>query len=93
MCEHDPRETTGPIGMYHCPDCGEMVVAGMEHPNYLLLENKESVRVPKYLLDQLMELVLVEMRVLGSDRRLQVFSNFCHSCGGDNPSCQCMNNE
>ena len=20
-CEHDPRETLGPIGMYHCPEC------------------------------------------------------------------------
>ena len=31
-CTHDPRELAGqPIGMYHCPDCGEMVVAGMEH--------------------------------------------------------------
>ena len=32
QCPHDPRETTGPIGMYHCPDCGEMVLAGMAHP-------------------------------------------------------------
>jgi len=31
-CTHDPRELAGsPIGMYHCPDCGEMVVAGMAH--------------------------------------------------------------
>lgn len=22
----------GPIGMYHCPDCGAMVVAGIPHP-------------------------------------------------------------
>ena len=34
QCPHDPRETTGPIGMYHCPECGEMVLAGMEHPDY-----------------------------------------------------------
>lgn len=37
-CTHDPKETLGPIGMYHCPECYEMVVAGIEHPNYLLLD-------------------------------------------------------
>lgn len=31
-CSHDPRELAGlPIGMYHCPECGEMVLAGMPH--------------------------------------------------------------
>jgi hypothetical protein len=33
-CTHDPIKTKGAIGMYHCPECGEMVVAGIEHPNY-----------------------------------------------------------
>ena len=42
QCPHDPRETTGPIGMYHCPECGEMVVAGMEHPDYSLLDELEE---------------------------------------------------
>ena len=37
-CPHDPREITGPIGMYHCPECGEMVLAGTEHPDYSLVE-------------------------------------------------------
>ena len=32
-CPHDPRQTVGPIGMYHCPECGEMVLAGMIHPD------------------------------------------------------------
>ena len=40
-CTHDPRETLGPIGMYHCPECGEMVIAGMEHPDYSLLDNQD----------------------------------------------------
>jgi len=32
-CGEDPKKLLGqPIGMYHCPDCGGMVVAGMEHP-------------------------------------------------------------
>lgn len=33
-CKHDPRETKGPIGMYHCPECGQMVIAGIEHIDY-----------------------------------------------------------
>lgn len=32
-CTYDPSPLKGvPIGMFHCPECGEMVVAGMEHP-------------------------------------------------------------
>lgn len=23
-----------PIGMFHCPECGEIVVAGFPHPDY-----------------------------------------------------------
>ncbi len=36
LCPYDPRvmvETPG--GMYHCPVCGEMVLAGCEHPGVL----------------------------------------------------------
>lgn len=32
-CPHNPEETKGAIGMYHCPDCGVMVLAGLIHPN------------------------------------------------------------
>jgi hypothetical protein len=31
-CDHDPKATFGPVGMYHCPDCGLMVLAGLGHP-------------------------------------------------------------
>lgn len=32
-CSYDPRPLAGqPIGMLHCPLCGEMVIAGMAHP-------------------------------------------------------------
>lgn len=37
-CSYDPMTADGPIGMFHCPECGEMVVAGMEHPDYSLLD-------------------------------------------------------
>lgn len=31
-CPEDPRELLGqPIGQYHCPVCGEMQIAGIEH--------------------------------------------------------------
>ena len=40
MCPHDPRETIGPIGMYHCPECGEMVLAGMDHIDWSLMKNE-----------------------------------------------------
>lgn len=30
-CTHDPVRTQGAIGMYHCPDCGAMVLAGHAH--------------------------------------------------------------
>jgi hypothetical protein len=34
-CHFDPRSLKGlPIGMLHCPECGEMVMAGLEHPIY-----------------------------------------------------------
>jgi hypothetical protein len=39
-CTHDPKQTTGPIGMYHCPECGYMVLAGVEHPDYETLEKE-----------------------------------------------------
>lgn len=30
----DPVELTGqPIGQYHCPDCGAMVIAALPHPD------------------------------------------------------------
>ena len=35
LCPHDPMQLAGmPIGMYHCPECGEMIVAGIPHPQY-----------------------------------------------------------
>lgn len=32
-CNEKPELLQGqPIGMYHCPDCGAMVLAGIPHP-------------------------------------------------------------
>lgn len=39
-CTFDPLiYANAPIGMFHCPECGEMVCAGIPHPDYSLLEN------------------------------------------------------
>jgi hypothetical protein len=31
-CRERPELTHGAVGMYHCPDCGAMLLAGFEHP-------------------------------------------------------------
>ena len=32
-CKEKPDALLGaPIGQYHCPDCGAMVIAGLPHP-------------------------------------------------------------
>ena len=32
-CEEKPETLIGlPLGQYHCPDCGAMVIAGVPHP-------------------------------------------------------------
>ena len=42
-CPYNPVEMAGkPIGMYHCPECGEMVIAGVGHPDYSVLEEMEK---------------------------------------------------
>lgn len=34
-CPEKPELLTGqPIGQYHCPSCGEMLIAGLPHPEY-----------------------------------------------------------
>ena len=33
-CSEKPETLLGlPLGMYHCPDCGAMVMAGIPHPD------------------------------------------------------------
>ena len=34
-CSFDPKTTHGAIGMFHCPECGEMVIASMDHPGIM----------------------------------------------------------
>lgn len=33
LCPYDPRPLQGlPLGMFHCPTCGCMILAGVQHP-------------------------------------------------------------
>jgi len=44
-CPHDPKIYKGmPIGMYHCPECGEMVLAGLDHPEPMPEPTSEELR-------------------------------------------------
>jgi hypothetical protein len=38
-CPFDPTTVHGAIGMFHCRWCGEMLVAGMPHPDYHLMND------------------------------------------------------
>ena len=41
-CPYDPTtDENAPLGMYHCPVCGEMVIAGCAHPDYSLLDDAD----------------------------------------------------
>jgi hypothetical protein len=31
-CIECPEDRTGALGMYHCPECGAMLLAGTPHP-------------------------------------------------------------
>ena len=34
-CTYDPRLYSGePTGMFHCPECGQMVIASLLHPDH-----------------------------------------------------------
>lgn len=33
-CDFDPVQVKGAIGMFHCPECGEMILAGCSHPDF-----------------------------------------------------------
>ena len=48
-CAYDPEALRGlPLGMFHCPLCGEMVVAGCPHPDYDVEGGPVSEEVRKF---------------------------------------------
>ena len=45
-CTFDPSVLVNvALGIFHCPTCGEMVVAGMLHPDYSLPESGKEADV------------------------------------------------
>lgn len=39
------------MGMYHCPECGEMVLAGLPHPDYSVLDTTPDMPTPEQIID------------------------------------------
>ncbi len=48
-CTFDPKTVHGPIGMFHCPECGEMQMAGMEHLSPW--SEEDDISYQKYMKD------------------------------------------
>lgn len=68
MCAEQPELLAGqPIGMYHCPLCGMMIVAGLPHP-------EPSEDNPDYQL-------IGEMEGWFIDERPNDLDNPCSVCG------------
>lgn len=50
-CSYDPSPLIDvPLGMFHCPECGEMVIAGMAHPDYSLLDEPPNNRLQRTIM-------------------------------------------
>lgn len=40
-CTYDPTPLKGlPIGQFHCPECGEIILAGVPHIDYSVLDDQ-----------------------------------------------------
>lgn len=56
-CTHDPTQFKNlPIGMYHCPQCGEMVLASIGHPEpdkYFICEECGSLKTQTEINDDI----------------------------------------
>ncbi len=51
-CVEDPVKLKGqPIGMYHCPECGEMQIAGLPHTTPMCEDCFDKLYVD-YMLEQ-----------------------------------------
>jgi hypothetical protein len=49
-CKFNTIKVEGVNGMFHCPECGEMVIAGAPHPDYSLLEKDDMFMTDAQLL-------------------------------------------
>ena len=47
-CSYDPTQLKGlPIGQFHCPECGEMILAGVPHIDYSVLDDQAQAKENK----------------------------------------------
>lgn len=52
-CPYDPAPLTDvPLGMFHCPLCNEMILAGMPHPDYSDFSEEEMDILRENLTDE-----------------------------------------
>ena len=60
QCTYDPTNDMG--GMFHCPECGEMILAGAPHPDYSLLERNQPMdTTPEMSPDEEVEAALLKL--------------------------------
>lgn len=63
QCTYDPTSDIG--GMFHCPECGEMVVAGASHPDYSLMERNQLMdSTPEMSPDEEVEAAIIHLLAL-----------------------------
>jgi len=54
-CIYDPSDLVDvPLGQFHCPLCGEMVLAGASHPDYSLQYEPSHSELMLHALDNLL---------------------------------------
>ena len=59
-CTYDPTNDLG--GMFHCPECGEMVVAGAPNPDYSLMERNQPMgSTPEMSPDEEVEAAIIHL--------------------------------
>lgn len=81
-CPFTPETVEGPIGMFHCPECGEMVLAGYPHPDYdevfsiLQRKIKRNLSYDVYYYNEDGDLV---SRYFETAKRAKSYVNYLHS--------------
>jgi len=75
-CPEKPEKLLGlPIGMYHCPYCGMMVIAGLPHPKEVNMDiDKIDIDIECYQCGTILELCIELMDG-------QTDHAYCRECG------------
>jgi len=68
-CKYNPKKSGNP-GMFHCPECGDMVIGGMAHPDYRLIKRKNKPGQGRKRLSVDKKRVQLGMKVLPSTKAL-----------------------